>query len=232
MSTRHGTDRQDIFETISLADELRPATPAPMAPRFSEFQHLSGPNYSTLKGNTTKTIRKIRSFQLSRFRPQTATPLSSTSWETVSQTNSSTSCDGDQENICPSSRASPTIPEPYASAEPFLSAPVNAVIHDCYKKGGQTGNFQFINEASSIPSTCTTPEIPVRSYKRPILSGRAIGELFNRWGSTSQLKKFDQQFDRNFDQHLEVGEWIKMLKDKADMVVESVQEPLPSLKHV
>lgn len=229
---QNNAGREDEFETIKPDEEVKISAPNTSCSRYPEFAHLKGTNRSAYMSRKNQHYVKGGSIQSSRNTyPAPTLPLSSAPSNTLhgSSIVASLPHTDDDENIeifhTPQDLDSPgqvsAIPELFASAEPFLSTPVNAMIRHCYKHESNFEERRVSQKIISTPNTPPTPEIPLRSYKRLIPNGRQIGEIFDQWGSTTRLQ--------HFEQHFEVAEWIRLLKEKADMTVDSMQKP-PSSK--
>lgn len=224
-SLRGGAGPEGVFDSVQLDEEIKSSTPNREPTPYPEFAHLRANTTSTSMDSKSKSHTKGGSFRSHPiFSPNSASSKTLYGTSTIASME-----DIDEQEAAVHSRkaSSPTpntsIPEPYASAEPFLSTPINAIIRVCYSQQGKVRELKSANKTPSIISSAPTPEIPLRSYKRLIANGKQIGELFDQWGSTPRLQTFDQ--------HFEVTEWIQKLKEKAEVTRDSIQNP-PSSEQV
>lgn len=88
-------------------------------------------------------------------------------------------------------------------------------VGEMFKQWGRTPEIEGRNYKRIRPST---PGIPLRSSKRLMQFG-SIGEVLGKRSNTP--------LSRHFDQNSEVAEWIKILRKKAGVTVESIQNPPP-----
>jgi len=189
----------------------------PCSPIYPEFAHLRVINFSAAEDYLIEDV-KTESPRYSDSITQVPNSwLGSRSWTTVFGSHTTTPLRSiyTQNNISPAPQGSPPISKPLATSKPFLSNSEN-LIKNCSKEGEDKEDYQKPHRRTPIPHfLLSISKSPFSASKRPISKGRDVGALLNQRS-----------------QHFEIAEWIRMLKEKADKTVDSIQNPPPYSKQV